>query len=44
MYKRCYPPSFGKTWDGKPLPIVSKEQVQQHASIEEVAEGEVEMV
>jgi hypothetical protein len=38
MYKRCYPPSFGTVWDGKPLAIVSKELVQQHATIEEEVE------
>lgn len=42
MYKRCYPPSFGQVWDGKPLAIVSKEQVQ--ATIEEEPQqDEVEM-
>lgn len=32
LYKRCYPPNFGKVWDGKPLPIVSKERVQEAAA------------
>ncbi|GAA5867572.1 hypothetical protein JCM8547_001224 [Rhodosporidiobolus lusitaniae] len=38
LYKRCFP-KWGKIWDGRPLPIVSREQVQQHAA----AESEVNM-
>ncbi|BGP13572.1 hypothetical protein JCM10213_008709 [Rhodosporidiobolus nylandii] len=41
LYKRCFP-KWGKVWDGRPLPIVSKEQVQQRAA-EQAQEGEVEM-
>ncbi|GAA5989302.1 hypothetical protein JCM11641_006106 [Rhodosporidiobolus odoratus] len=40
LYKRCYP-KWGKVWDGRPLPIVSKEQVQQNAADQD--EGEVQM-
>lgn len=47
LYKRCYPPGFGKVWDGRPLPIVSKERVQQAAAAQAAAahnlDDEVEM-
>ncbi|GAA6026737.1 hypothetical protein JCM8097_005824 [Rhodosporidiobolus ruineniae] len=42
LYKRCYP-KWGTVWDGRPLPVVSKEQVQQHAITAAGAEEEVEM-
>ncbi|GAA5843519.1 hypothetical protein JCM11251_001643 [Rhodosporidiobolus azoricus] len=43
LYKRCYP-KWGRVWDGRPLAIASKEQVQQHAGQQlEEAEDEVEM-
>ncbi|GJN88836.1 hypothetical protein Rhopal_001807-T1 [Rhodotorula paludigena] len=47
LYKRCFP-KWGRVWDGRPLPIVSKEDVQQHALTAAAdgadgAEGEVAM-
>lgn len=44
LYKRCYPPNFGKVWDGQPLPVVSKERVQAAAAAAATAQAdEVEM-
>ena len=43
LYKRCYPPGFGKVWDGRPLPIVSKERVQAAAAAARNGDDEVEM-
>ncbi|GAA6061608.1 hypothetical protein JCM10212_000916 [Sporobolomyces blumeae] len=38
LYKRCFP-KWGSVWDGKPLPIVSKEDVHAHAVERESAFG-----
>ncbi|GAA5837741.1 hypothetical protein JCM9279_006848 [Rhodotorula babjevae] len=39
LYKRCFP-KWGRVWDGRPLPIVPKGDVEQHAALHE---GEIEM-
>ncbi|GAA5966291.1 hypothetical protein JCM3765_005245 [Sporobolomyces pararoseus] len=39
LYKRCFP-KWGSVWDGKPLPIISKEDVQAHAAEKESAVGD----
>ncbi|GAA5952177.1 hypothetical protein JCM21900_006931 [Sporobolomyces salmonicolor] len=41
LYKRCFP-KWGAVWDGKPLPIVSKDQVEAHAT-EKASVAEMEM-
>ncbi|GAA5931866.1 small subunit rRNA maturation protein TSR1 [Sporobolomyces koalae] len=39
LYKRCFP-KWGTVWDGKPLAIVSKEDVQAHAAERESVAGD----
>lgn len=34
LYKRCFP-KWGRVWDGRPLPVVNKQDVQQHAALHE---------
>ncbi|GAA6003289.1 hypothetical protein JCM10207_001845 [Rhodosporidiobolus poonsookiae] len=41
LYKRCFP-KWGRVWDGQPLPVVSKEQVERRFT-EVGGEDEVEM-